>query len=115
MRSIPSEHPQNSRSRRVSETTGELSGWRDRQFIEPWATTPKLKSGRVLPWAFPRVATTRPSGNAVPAQPSIGRPVKIQGKSQRVLEPFHDFGGKPANSTFQTHGRQRPQSLNVDY
>ena len=34
-------------------------------------------------------------------------PVKIQGKSQRVLELLHDRCGKPANLTFKTHDGQR--------
>jgi hypothetical protein len=41
------------------------------------------------------------------AERSFGSPLKIQGKSQRVLEPRHYSLGKPANLAFKTNGWQR--------
>ncbi len=41
------------------------------------------------------------------AERSLGSPFKIQGKSQRVLEPFHYCYGKLANPAFKAHGWQR--------
>jgi hypothetical protein len=38
---------------------------------------------------------------------SFGSPFKVQGKSQRVLEPLHYLSGNPANLAFKTHGGQR--------
>ena len=55
--------------------------------------------------------TTRPSGRALwiagSAERSFGSPFKIQGKSQRVLEPLHYPCGNPADLAFKTHGWQR--------
>ena len=45
----------------------------------------------------------------------IGSAVKTPGERQRVFESFRDFGRKPANLAFKTHGRQRSQPFNVGY
>ena len=41
--------------------------------------------------------------------------LKIERKSQRILQPFHYVVGKPADLAFEAHSWQRSQSLNIGY
>jgi hypothetical protein len=54
------------------------------------------------------LTTTRPIGSTGRAKCLIRSAVKIQGEYRRVLQSFHDFGRKPANSPSKTHGWQIP-------